>query len=71
MLSHLFLHKIVISEVFLSYYLYLFLSHNDNAHVQRRGQFGNFVISCAQRLVVKILKEDTKKVGENYDVGVH
>jgi len=39
--------------------------------VEQRGQFGNFIRSFSQALVVKILKEDIKEVGEKYDVNVH
>jgi len=35
------------------------------------GQFGNFYINFAQPLVVKILKEGMKEVGEKYDVNVN
>ena len=50
------------------------LSHNDNMRTWSGGgggQFGNFYINFAQPLVVKILKEGMKEVGEKYDVNVN
>jgi hypothetical protein len=40
-------------------------------YVERRGQFGNFIVNFAQGLVVKVLKRGIKEAGEKYDESVH